>query len=148
MLYERQILKGSDDVRKVDSIGFWRCCMKDRFYRVLTMVYNTQDYRIFWLCPSSDIPPWKLHILHWMLFCTITELNFVKCPPREADCDFIKLTCAVYFHCQITSLSSLYNWLFHVASLLEAHDKQGHFVNCKYSTCNYLACLLTLSCFD
>jgi hypothetical protein len=26
---------------------------KDGFYRVLTMVYNTQNYWVFGLCPSS-----------------------------------------------------------------------------------------------
>jgi hypothetical protein len=26
-----------------------------RFQRVLTMVYNTRDYRVFGLCPSSGI---------------------------------------------------------------------------------------------
>jgi hypothetical protein len=32
-------------------------------------------------------------------FCTITELGFVKCVIREADHDFIKITCALYVHC-------------------------------------------------
>jgi hypothetical protein len=30
----------------------WTVCWSNRYYRVLTMVYNTQRYQVFGLCPS------------------------------------------------------------------------------------------------
>jgi hypothetical protein len=46
--------------RKLIKSGF-RTSQESRFWRVLTMVYNSQVYWVFWTFPSSGIPETRKH---------------------------------------------------------------------------------------
>jgi hypothetical protein len=50
--YFKQLVYGKHDYKVKEEIRFWR---------VLTMVYNTQDYCVFWTFPSSGILETRKH---------------------------------------------------------------------------------------
>jgi hypothetical protein len=70
------ILKTSvscDDVMEIFAKQISTC----RYYRVLTMVYNTQRYWVFGLCPSSGLVPISWRSSFWTCSLSGTELKGV-----------------------------------------------------------------------